>query len=341
MPGALAGDPDTAVRMDGINDTVRVPDDSTLDVGNTFTAEGWIKRSSTSKTHELMNKGFQLVVMGASNGNQVWLRKPNVAAIARTNAAVGAGAYHHIAVTKNGSGAGAVKFYIDGEPVAAVDVSPALVIQDNNTLLTFGTAGSTPVDHDEFAIYDGQGGAQMSDRRPRAWLGTALMTQSVAGAMTLPIDRASPKETSPSSTGAMSGVHNRLVLSTAATPVQTGGDHPRAPEALAEMRRRTGAEHEPERERQHAAPACSALKPCANCRYCVKAKTEPIIAKKTSPTAIEATLKLGSPNRPSGSIGSATLRSHSTKIVPSSAAAAKHPRTSASPQPRELASMIA
>ena len=43
-----------------------------------------------------------------------------------------------------------------------------------------------------------------------------------------------------------------------------------------------------------AAPASSALKPCANCRNCVKAKTEPIIAKNTSPTPSEATVNEGS-----------------------------------------------
>jgi DNA-binding beta-propeller fold protein YncE len=155
VPGALAADPNTAVRMDGINDTVRVPDDSTLDVGNTFTAEGWIKRTATTKVHELMNKSFQLTVMGAANGNQVFLRKPGVSTIARTTGGIATGAYHHIAVTKNGSGPGSVKFYIDGALAPSVDVSAAQVIVDNNTLLTFGAAGSTPADYDEFAIYDG------------------------------------------------------------------------------------------------------------------------------------------------------------------------------------------
>jgi len=154
VPGALAGDLDTAVSMDGINDTVRVPDANTLDVGNTFTAEGWIKRTATTKVHELMNKSFQLTVMGAANGNQVFLRKPGVSTIARTTGGIGTGAYHHIAVTKNGSGAGSVKFYIDGVLAPSVEVSAAQVIVDNNTLLTFGAAGSTSADYDEFAIYD-------------------------------------------------------------------------------------------------------------------------------------------------------------------------------------------
>ena len=154
VPGALAADPDTAVSMDGTDDTVRVPDGDTLDVGNTFSAEGWIKRSSTAQTHTMMVKGFQIVVMNAGSGSQVWLRKPNVSTIARTNVGVGADVYHYIVVTKNGSGAGAVKIYIDGVSVPVVDVSPAQVIADTTGVLAFGAAGGNQANFDEFALYD-------------------------------------------------------------------------------------------------------------------------------------------------------------------------------------------
>ena len=154
VPGALAGDTNTAVSMDGVNDTVRVPDANSLDVGNTFSAEGWIKRSSTAQTHTMMVKGFQIVVMNAGSGSQVWLRKPNVSTIARTNVGVGADVYHYIVVTKNGSGAGAVKIYIDGVSVPVVDVSPAQVIADTTGVLAFGAAGGNQANFDEFALYD-------------------------------------------------------------------------------------------------------------------------------------------------------------------------------------------
>lgn len=154
VAGALAADPNTAVRFDGVNDYVRVLDDNSLDVGNTFTAEAWMKRSSTTKAHELMVKGFQLTIMNAANGNQIWLRKPNVTTVARSATGVPAdGAYHHIVVTKQGSGTGAVKMYIDGAAVAVVDVSPAQVIGNTALSLSFAAAGSTPADYDDFAIY--------------------------------------------------------------------------------------------------------------------------------------------------------------------------------------------
>ena len=101
-----------------------------------------------------MVKGFQLTLMNAANGNQLWLRKRNVTTLARPNDDVPAdGAYHYIAVTKSGSGAGAVKFYVDGVAVATVDVAPAQVIQNTAVSTSFSGAGSSAADFDEFAIY--------------------------------------------------------------------------------------------------------------------------------------------------------------------------------------------
>lgn len=154
VPGALIGDSDTAVHLDGVNDTVSVAHHSTLNVGNTFTVEGWLRRTDVTKTASLMIKGFQLVVMNAANNHEVWLRKPNVSTITRSATGVPAdSAYHHIAVTKNASGPGAVQIYIDGQPVATIDVSPAQIIQNVTGPLRFGTAAGAPVDYDEFAIY--------------------------------------------------------------------------------------------------------------------------------------------------------------------------------------------
>src|ERR671933_1638258 len=43
--GALAGDPDTAALFDGANGFVSVPHDGSLDVGDDFTIEAWVKRT--------------------------------------------------------------------------------------------------------------------------------------------------------------------------------------------------------------------------------------------------------------------------------------------------------
>jgi hypothetical protein len=142
-----------AVSMDGVNDSVRVPDSDSLDVGSTFTLAGWIKRSSTSKSHLMMLKGFQLIVMAASSGNEVWLRKPNVTTLARSNAPVLAdGAYHHIVATLNGPGSTA-KIYIDGVDHTAPTSAPQSIV-DTTSPLTFGDINSSEAKFDEFAIYD-------------------------------------------------------------------------------------------------------------------------------------------------------------------------------------------
>jgi hypothetical protein len=156
QPGAIAGD--TAASFDGVNDTGRVPDANSLDVGDSFSVEGWVKRSSTAKAVELFNKGgngLQLTVMNAGSGNQVWLRKAGVTTIARSTVGVPAdGAYHHIVATKNGPGSALI--YVDGVEAGTVQVGGGVqAIQDTTFPLTFGGAGSTATLFDEFALYDG------------------------------------------------------------------------------------------------------------------------------------------------------------------------------------------
>ena len=142
-----------AVSLDGVDDSVRVPDANSLDVGSTFSLEGWIKRSSTAKSHQMMLKGFQLVVTAAGSGSEVWLRKPNVTTLARSNAPVLAdGAYHHVVATINGPGSSA-KIYIDGVEHTAPTSAPQSIV-DTTTPLYFGATNSTEATFDEFAIYD-------------------------------------------------------------------------------------------------------------------------------------------------------------------------------------------
>ena len=156
--GAIVGDANTAASYDGVNDTGRVPDANSLDVGSSFTMEGWIKRSSTAKTQELFNKGangLQLSVMNAGSGNKVFLRKAGVTTIAQSTSGVPAdGAYHYVAATMNGTGATA-HIYVDGADVTQVLAAGAAQSIANTAFpLTFGIAGSAQAFYDEFALYD-------------------------------------------------------------------------------------------------------------------------------------------------------------------------------------------
>lgn len=155
--GAFAGS-GTAVSFDGVNDLVRVPDSNSLDVGDTFTLEGWVKRTSTSGSQTLFNKGgngIQATVMSAANGNQVWLRKANVTTVARSSIGVPAdGHFHYIVVTKNGTGAGSVKIYIDNVESTTL-LAPAQVIANTAFPLEISGGASSQHVYDEFALYDG------------------------------------------------------------------------------------------------------------------------------------------------------------------------------------------
>jgi len=150
VPGVLA----TALSLNSVNDWVRVADSNSLDVGDSFSLEGWIKRTSTTVSQTMFNKGnngYQLTVMSASSGDQVYLRKANVSTIARSSVGVPAdNGYHHIVATKNAS---AVKIYVDGTE-STVPVSTAQVVQNTTYSLLLGPGSAQPVAFDQFAIYD-------------------------------------------------------------------------------------------------------------------------------------------------------------------------------------------
>ena len=121
----------TAIQLDGVNDVVRVPDSNSLDVGDDFSLEGWVKRSpsAATKTIEMFNKGgngFQLAVGNAASGSKVFLRKANVTTVATSTTGVPAdGNYHQVVATKSGN---AVAFYIDGVLTGTTGVSLVQVI---------------------------------------------------------------------------------------------------------------------------------------------------------------------------------------------------------------------
>ncbi len=89
------------------------------------------------------------------------------------------------------------------------------------------------------------------------------------------------------------------------------------------------------------APASIALKPCANCRYWVRAKIPPSRTKNATLTAAVPTLKLALRKKPRSSIGSSIRRSQDRKAPSNTTDAASKPTISPDDQPCEGASMIA
>jgi hypothetical protein len=145
----------TAVSMDGVNDYVRVPDSNSLDVGNAFTLEGWIKRASTSHSDTLFNKGagaFQLVALSAASGGRVLLRKANVTSVAQSTAGVPAdGRFHHVVATKS---AGVVHIYIDGVEGTQLLAAGQILVSNAEPMYVSETAGDRVLGQlDAFAVY--------------------------------------------------------------------------------------------------------------------------------------------------------------------------------------------
>ncbi len=138
---------------------MRVPDDPSLDVGDSLTLEGWVKRDDARSIDQLFNKGsrgFQVVVLDRRGGNRVVLRKANVATVARSQGGVPAdGRFHHVVVIKDGRQD--LRIYIDGVEQALQVARPGQVIQDTSFPLTFSAAtrpGAIRGDIDQFAVYD-------------------------------------------------------------------------------------------------------------------------------------------------------------------------------------------
>jgi hypothetical protein len=147
----------SAVTMDGVNDYVRVPDSASLDVGDTFTVLGFVRRTSDAKSQELFNKGangMQVTLMSAANSNEVWLRKAGVSTIAKSTIGVPAdGLYHQIVVIKRGTGPGTTTILVDGAG-GTTDVAPVQQIKDTAFPLTMGLVGGGAANFDAFGIWD-------------------------------------------------------------------------------------------------------------------------------------------------------------------------------------------
>lgn len=152
--GAIQGDPDTAVTLNGTSGYVSVPDSSSLAVGDTFTIEGWIKRGavSTSENQVVASKQSGSWVLMLNSQNQLVLRRAMVGDVAAsTKTVTDTSSWHYVAATKNGS---SVHLYIDGQDVTGAvanqtmtDNTMPLVIGESSGMAFF--AGTI----DEVAVY--------------------------------------------------------------------------------------------------------------------------------------------------------------------------------------------
>jgi peptidoglycan/xylan/chitin deacetylase (PgdA/CDA1 family) len=154
-PGALAGDPDTAAGLDGVNDHVRVPDAAGLDFTDTFTLEAWIKRSSTGGTRAIVDKGETSYSFRLAADGSLILRKNAVGTLATSNRTIAdTTGWHHVAAVKSPT---AVKLYLDGQDVTGPTVTQHAMANTATALAIGASDGGTnyflPATLDEVAIY--------------------------------------------------------------------------------------------------------------------------------------------------------------------------------------------
>jgi hypothetical protein len=158
-PGALSTDPgNTAARFDGSNDHVSVPDASSLDTGDRFTLEAWVRRTRTSSTgtHRVMSKGDGSYTFGFGN-DVLTLRKQAAGDVLRANVSTtDTATFHHVVATKEGATA---RLYIDGVDVtdrASVPGSVPVIANTTSPLNLGRTTNGTaylPAILDEVSIY--------------------------------------------------------------------------------------------------------------------------------------------------------------------------------------------
>jgi len=154
-PGAIPGDPDTAVELDGSTGWVSAPDRTALDVGDRFTVEAWVRRGalSTMENQVIASKQNGSWVLMFDPSNQIVLRRSNVADAASSVAAVtDTTTWHHVVATKSGS---SVHLYLDGADVTGPVTNQTMV--DNTEQLAIGRSSgvaSFAGSIDEVAVYN-------------------------------------------------------------------------------------------------------------------------------------------------------------------------------------------
>jgi RHS repeat-associated protein len=157
VPGALADGANTAIRVGGGSDGLTAPDSASLDVGQTFTLEGWVKLNGGSVvvfnkgtngdqlSDPNLQNGYNLrvgndgsIILGQSLGNSI--------VTANAGALPLDGHYHYLVGTDSG---GVGHLYVDNVRVDATsDTTPRI----SNVPHSLDMAGGN-ADVDELALY--------------------------------------------------------------------------------------------------------------------------------------------------------------------------------------------
>jgi hypothetical protein len=161
--GALAGDPDTAVLFTRASSGyVSVLDSTSLDLGDTFTLEAWVKLAATGQAtaKHIVSKGVNGYCFRIGSTDKLELLKDRIALIVTSTTAITNTNWHHVVATKNGA---TVKLYLDAVDVTGTVTNATcannaanLFIGVDNTASSGGTPDATTYFDgfiDEVAVY--------------------------------------------------------------------------------------------------------------------------------------------------------------------------------------------
>jgi hypothetical protein len=156
--GPLTNDTNTAAAFDQVGsiDHVVVPHNATLNVGDSFSLEAWVKRADNATTMQtivhkgIASTGFQ---WGFLN-NKMGLFKNGIAIAQTTTTQTDMTVYHHYVVTKSGA---TVKLYVDGIDVTDLVTNQTIADTANPLYIgaEAGTAEGLNATIDEVSLYSG------------------------------------------------------------------------------------------------------------------------------------------------------------------------------------------
>lgn len=128
---------DTAMYFDGNGDYITIPDNYDFHFTHDFTIEFWMYHTSTS------DGGYTAVFGGNGSGTNGWniymqessgnLYFFHTSFLITATSALTANTWHHIAVTRSGSG---IKMFVDGTQVGSTASSSATLVQNSSSLGT-------------------------------------------------------------------------------------------------------------------------------------------------------------------------------------------------------------
>jgi len=156
--GAIAGDANKAIKLDGLDDHVAIPTSTSLGLADgPFTLEAWVRLSDANPGYQnIFNKGSGSWSMSFGTSATTWtLFKDAAGAIATANRPAGATTgFHHYVAVKSGT---TTVLYVDG--VAANGAVTNRTLINTGMPLMLGRNANTAAEYlrgwlDEAAIYN-------------------------------------------------------------------------------------------------------------------------------------------------------------------------------------------